>query len=61
MKTVNILFEATKKWAKTQKRVTNKILRERFDLSEEEADEIYKELKDAGIIIAGGYVQEVAG
>ena len=46
-------------WAKAQKRVTNKSLREQFDITETEADEIYEELKAAGIIMAGGYVQEV--
>ena len=47
-------------WAKAQKRVTNKNLRERFDITETEADEIYEELKAAGVIMAGGYVQEVS-
>lgn len=57
--TFNVLLDGFKDWARTQKRVTNKILRERFSLTEEEADEVYAMLKDAGIIIAGGYVQEV--
>jgi bacterioferritin (cytochrome b1) len=47
-------------WARTQKRVTNKILRDRFDIDEDEADEIYKQLKEAGIIGYGGYVQEAS-
>lgn len=57
MKTVNILFEAAKKWAKTQKRVTNKSLRDRFDIDEDAADEVYKMLKEEGIIGYGGYVE----
>lgn len=46
-----------KQWALTQKRVTNKSLRDRFDIDEDEADEIYKKLKEAGIIGCGGYVE----
>lgn len=53
-------ISSVKRWAKAQKRVTNKILRDRFDIDEEEADEIYEELKAAGVIMAGGYVQEVS-
>ena len=56
--TFNILSDGFKDWTLTQKLVTNKILRDRFDLTEDEADEIYKELKKAGIIGYGGYVQE---
>ena len=55
--TFNVLLDGFKDWALTQKRVTNKILRDRFDLTEEEADEVYKELKAAGVIGYGGYVE----
>ena len=43
-------------WAKTQKRVTNKMLRERFDVGEEMADEYYWYLKKCGIVGSMGYV-----
>ena len=32
-------------WAKAQKRVTNKCIRDRFDVDEEQADEYYQYLK----------------
>jgi|GEM_PF-3234811 len=43
-------------WAKKQKRVTNYYLRKNFDLNEEGADEVYKQLKSCGYIQGGGYV-----
>ncbi len=43
-------------WAKTRKRITNKPLRDRYNINEDEADEIYAKLKEAGIIQFGGYV-----
>ena len=55
--TFEILLDGFKDWARTQKRVTNKILRDRFSLTEEEADEVYKMLKAAGVIDYGGYVE----
>jgi len=36
--------ERLEAWAKTQKRVTNKMLREGFDVDEEMADEYYRYL-----------------
>ena len=58
--TFSILLDGFKDWARTQKRVTNKTLRDRFNLTEDEADEVYKELKAAGVIGCGGY-PEVEG
>ena len=37
-------------WAKAQKRVTNKHIRDRFDVDEEQADEYYQYLKQIGIV-----------
>lgn len=48
--------ERLEAWAKTQKRVTNKMLRERFDVDEEMADEYYRYLKECGIVGSMGYV-----
>jgi predicted HTH transcriptional regulator len=45
-------------WAKTQKRVTNKYIRDRFGVDYETADKMYKLLKDKGIIMGMGYVVE---
>ena len=45
-------------WAKSQKRVTNKGIRERFDLEYEDADTVYSFLKSVGVIGSMGYVQE---
>ena len=55
--TFEVLLDGFEDWARTQKRVTNKILRDRFSLTEEEADEVYKMLKAAGVIGYGGYVE----
>ena len=55
--TFDIFLDGIKVWALTQKRVTNKSLRDKFELSEELADEVYKELKAAGVIGYGGYVE----
>ncbi len=44
-------------WAVSQKRVTNKMIRDRFDATEEEADDIYKSLKAQGIVGSMGYVR----
>lgn len=43
-------------WAKQQKRVTNKYIRERFDVDEEQADEYYQYLKMIGIVGRMGHV-----
>lgn len=48
--------ERLEAWAKTQKRVTNKMLRERFDVDEEMADEYYRYLKECGIVGTMGHV-----
>lgn len=45
-------------WAKSQKRVTNKEIRKRFDLEYEDADTVYSFLKSVGVIGSMGYVQE---
>lgn len=42
-------------WAKKQKRITNKMLRDKYDLTEEEADEAYYVLKKMGIVGHMGY------
>ena len=51
-----ILIQA-EAWAVSQKRVTNKMIRDRFDATEEEADDIYKSLKAQGIVGSMGYVK----
>lgn len=43
-------------WAKAQKRVTNKHIRNRFDVDEEQADEYYQYLKQIGIVGRMGMV-----
>ncbi len=43
-------------WAIDQKRVTNKMIRDRFDVTEEDADDIYTHLKKVGIVGSMGYV-----
>lgn len=43
-------------WAKQQKRVTNKYIRDRFDVDEETADLYYSYLKSAGIVGHMGHV-----
>ena len=44
-------------WAKTQKRITNRMIRMRFDLNEEDADIVYSYLRTGGIIGSMGYVK----
>ena len=51
------LLISAEEFARTQKRVTNKSLRERFDITEDVADEVYTRLKAAGIIGSMGYVE----
>ena len=43
-------------WAKAQKRVTNKHIRDRFGVDEEQADEYYQYLKQISIIGRMGMV-----
>lgn len=43
-------------WAVSRKRITNKALRERFDITEEQADSVYAYLKSVGIVGSMGYV-----
>ena len=44
-------------WAKTQKRITNRMIRMRFDLNEDAADTVYSYLRTGGIIGSMGYVK----
>lgn len=48
--------EKLKAWAKAQKRVTNKMLREQFGVNEDVADEYYRYLKECGIVGTMGHV-----
>lgn len=50
------LLARAKVWALDQKRITNKMIRDRFDVAEEDADDVYKYLKAAGIVGTMGYV-----
>lgn len=43
-------------WAVSRNRITNKALRERFDITEEQADSVYAYLKSVGIVGSMGYV-----
>ncbi len=43
-------------WAVSQKRITNKALRDRFGITEEQADCVYTYLKSVGIVGSMGYV-----
>ena len=52
------LLKSAEEFARTQKRVTNKSLRERFDITEDVADEVCTRLKVAGIIGSMGYVEK---
>lgn len=47
---------ALEEWAVGQKRITNKMIRERFDIDEGRAQECYQHLKDTGIIGRMGMV-----
>ena len=55
--TMEALLISAEGWAKTQKRVTNGSLRKRFDISEDIADEVYKILRQEGIVGSMGYVE----
>ena len=50
--------EELEQWAKEQKRVTNKYIRDRFDVDEEQADEYYQYLKNIGIVGHMGHVNK---
>ena len=51
--------KALETWAKSQKRITNKVIRDRFELDEEEADICYLYLKSEDIVGSMGYVRGV--
>jgi ribosomal protein S25 len=55
--TMEALLISAEGWAKTQKRVTNGSLRKRFDISEDVADEVYKILRQEGVVGSMGYVE----
>lgn len=48
--------EKLEQWAKGRTRITNKLIRDRFDVDEEQADGYYQYLKQIGIIGRMGYV-----
>lgn len=48
-------------WARLQKRVTNRSVRERFNVDEETAQGYYDYLKMVGIVGSMGYVNEERG
>ena len=49
-------WQIVKDWAMKQKRITNRMIREGFDLDEDDADVVYMALKKEGIIESMGYV-----
>lgn len=55
---MNEMMKEITDWAKGQKRITNRMLRERYGFSEEEAAAVYNALRLKHIIIAMGYVNE---
>lgn len=48
--------EDLEQWAKGQTRITNKQIRDRFDVDEETATEYYDYLKSIGIVGRMGYI-----
>jgi len=50
--------EDLEQWAKGQTRITNKQIRDRFDVDEETATEYYDYLKSIGIVGRMGYVEK---
>ena len=50
--------EDLEQWAKGQKRITNKQIRDRFNVDEETATEYYDYLKQIGIVGRMGYVEK---
>lgn len=51
-------LEDLEQWAKGQTRITNKQIRDRFDVDEETATEYYDYLKSIGIVGRMGYVEK---
>ena len=51
-------LEDLEQWAKGQTRITNKQIRDRFDVDEETATEYYEYLKSIGIVGRMGYVEK---
>lgn len=50
--------EDLEQWAKGQTRITNKQIRDRFDVDEETATEYYDYLKSIGIVGRMGYIEK---
>lgn len=50
--------EDLEQWAKGQKRITNKQIRDHFSVDEETATEYYDYLKQIGIVGRMGYVEK---
>ena len=50
--------EDLRTWAKEQARVTNGMLRKQYGVDYEEADALYRQLKEDGIVGSMGYVYE---
>lgn len=50
--------EDLEQWAKGQTRITNKQIRDRFDVDEKTATEYYDYLKSIGIVGRMGYVEK---
>lgn len=55
------ISEDLEQWAKGQKRITNKQIRDHFDVDEETATEYYDHLKSIGIVERMGYVEKERG
>lgn len=53
--------EDLEQWAKGQTRITNKQIRDRFDVDEETAAGYYDYLKQIGIVGRMGYVEKERG
>ena len=52
------ISEDLEQWAKGQTRITNKQIRDRFDVDEETATEYYDYLKSIGIVGRMGYIEK---
>lgn len=46
-------------WARTKKRITTYEIKKRWGVDDDKADEIYNDLKHAGVVGRMGYVTEV--
>lgn len=46
-------------WARTKKRITTYEIKKRWGVDDDKADEIYNDLKHAGVVSHMGYVTEV--